>query len=74
MFKNLDRRPTVIERLGLHLAVVSALTGLFGGALAIGDVASTLAKAAPEAGESEVSRLASVDTPAARTDTAGQLR
>lgn len=74
MFENLDRRPTLIERLGLHLAVVAALTGLFGGALAIGDVASTLAKTVPQDDVSEVSRLASVDTPTGCTDTAGQLR
>lgn len=74
MFKNLARRPTLIERLGLHLAVVAALTGLFGGALAIGDVASVVAKTAPQAGVSEVSQLASLETRDMSTDTAGQLR
>lgn len=48
MFKNLDHRPSFIERLGLHLAVVATLTGLIGGALAIGGAGSVVAAAAAE--------------------------
>lgn len=74
MFKNLDHRPSFIERLGLHLAVVAALTGLFGGALAIGDVARVAQNAAPKADVSKVSQLASFEAQASPTDPSGQLR
>lgn len=45
MFKHLDHRPTLIERLGLHLAVVLSLTGFIGGALTLGGAASVVASA-----------------------------
>lgn len=74
MFENLDRRPTLIERLGLHLAVVAALTGLFGGALAIGDVARVAQNTASKVDVSEASQLASFEARASPTDPSGQLR